>query len=61
VCPTLLVQGRRDPFGTPEEFAAHLPSIGGPVTEHWIDANHSPRESLDDDIVGFVTAWLSAL
>jgi predicted alpha/beta-hydrolase family hydrolase len=59
--PTLLVQGVRDPFGTPAEFAEHLPLIRGPLTEHWINANHSPKESLDDDIVGFVRTWLKAL
>ncbi|MDH3293337.1 MAG: dienelactone hydrolase [Acidimicrobiia bacterium] len=60
-CPTLLIQGRRDPFGTPAEFARHLPSISGPLTEHWIDANHSPNESLDGDIVGLVGTWLKSL
>ncbi len=59
--PTLLIQGTRDPFGTPAEFARHLPSIPGELTEQWIDANHSPKESLDDDIVGFVKRWLSSV
>lgn len=58
-CPTLLVQGGRDPFGKPDEFARHLPSLAGPLTEHWIDANHSPAEKLDGDIVAAVKHWLA--
>ena len=57
-CPTLLVQGTRDPFGKPDEFARHLPAIAGPVTVDWLDANHSPAEKLDDDIVATVRGWL---
>lgn len=59
-CPTLLIQGTRDPFGKPDEFAAHLPSIAGPVVEEWIDGNHSPKGH-DDHIVATVGAWLSGL
>lgn len=60
-CPTLLVQGTRDPMGKPDEFARYLPTIAGPLTESWIDANHSPGEKLDDDIVATVTSWLADL
>ena len=60
-CPTLLVQGRRDPMGRPDEFARHLPALAGPLTEHWIDANHSPAEKLDDEIVAVVRSWLASL
>jgi len=60
-CPTLVVQGTRDPFGKPDEFARHLPAIAGPVAEQWIDANHSPAEKLDDDIVAGITSWLAGL
>lgn len=60
-CPTLLVQGRSDPFGKPDEFARYLPLISGPLTEHWIDANHSPAEKLDGAIVAAVTSWLADL
>lgn len=59
VKPVLLVQGRRDPFGTPEEFARHLPAIAGPVTELWIDGGHDPKPSLDDDIVAAVRRFLT--
>lgn len=57
--PVLLVQGRKDPFGTPEEFAAHVPAISGPVTEHWLDGNHDPRPSCDDEIIESVSQFLA--
>ncbi len=60
-CPTLLIQGTRDPMGKPDEFARHLPSIAGPLTEHWIDANHSPAEKLNGDIMAAVTSWMAGL
>ena len=56
--PVLLVQGRKDPFGTPDEFAEHLPAIPGPVTEHWVDGGHDPRPTRDDEIVSAVVRWL---
>ncbi|MEM8923050.1 MAG: alpha/beta family hydrolase [Actinomycetota bacterium] len=59
-CPVLLVQGRRDPFGTPEEFAAHLPSIAGPLTEVWLDGNHDPRPSHDETVLAAVAEWIGA-
>lgn len=59
--PTLLVQGTRDPFGKPDEFAVHLPALAGPVTEVWINGNHSPKVELDEEIVAAVTRWASEL
>lgn len=56
--PVLLVQGRKDPFGTPDEFAEHLPTIAGPVSEHWVDGGHDPRPTRDDEIVSAVARWL---
>jgi len=56
--PVLLVQGRKDPFGTPEEFAQHLGAIPGPLTEHWVDGGHDPRPTRDDEIVSAVLRWL---
>jgi predicted alpha/beta-hydrolase family hydrolase len=57
--PVLLVQGRRDPFGTPEEFAAHLPTVAGPVTQLWVEGNHDPKASLDGEIVAAIRRWLT--
>jgi predicted alpha/beta-hydrolase family hydrolase len=59
-CPVLLVQGTRDPMGKPDELARHLPTLAGPVTESWIDANHDPKGH-DDHIVATVSRWLSSL
>lgn len=59
-CPTLLIQGTRDPFGRPEEFEQHLPSLGGPLEQEWIDANHDPKGH-DDHILEVVSGWLSSL
>jgi predicted alpha/beta-hydrolase family hydrolase len=56
--PVLLVQGRRDPFGSPAAFAPHLATVGGPVTEVWVDGNHDPKPVVDDEIVDAVEAWL---
>ena len=55
--PTLVVSGSRDPFGSPDEFAEHLPSVAGAVTTEWIDGGHAPRGK-DDDIVAIVRRFL---
>ncbi len=60
--PTLFVSGDRDPFGTPEEFAAHLGAIGGSVTVHWLEGQgHNPKPKSDTGIVAVVGAFLAAL
>lgn len=62
-CPVLLVQGRRDPFGTPEEFARQLPSLAGPLTEVWIDGGHDPTRTVPsiELVVGCVEGWMNGL
>ncbi len=60
--PVLFVGGDRDPFGTPEEFAAHLGAIAGDVTVHWLAGQrHDPKPSADTEIVAAVGAFLDAL
>ena len=60
--PTLFVGGDRDPFGTPEEFAAHIGAIAGAVTVHWLEGQrHDPKPSTDTEIVAAVSAFLAAL
>jgi predicted alpha/beta-hydrolase family hydrolase len=44
--PTLVVQGERDPFGSPEEVRAALAAESGPVTVHPVKGNHSPTSGL---------------
>jgi predicted alpha/beta-hydrolase family hydrolase len=40
--PTLIVQGTRDPFGSPEDIAPHLRGAGVPVTVHAVQGgDHS--------------------
>ncbi len=55
--PTLVLSGLRDPFGSPEEFATHLPAIPGPVTTAWVTGTHSPKGK-DPQIVQQVRAFL---
>ena len=60
--PTLLVNGDRDPFGTPDEFQAHLGAIAGDVTVHWLEGQgHDPRPRVDTEIVAAVGAFLAEL
>lgn len=60
--PTLLVNGDRDPFGTPEEFAAHIGAISGEVTVHWLQSQgHNPKPRVDPEIVAVVGAFLAEL
>jgi predicted alpha/beta-hydrolase family hydrolase len=58
-CPVLVVQGDKDPFGRPDELAAHLAALAGPTEVVWLaGAGHDPKRR-DDEIVGAVQAWLS--
>ena len=60
--PVLFVGGDRDPFGTPEEFAAHLGAIAGDVTVHWLERqNHNPKPSADAETVAAVAKFIVAL
>lgn len=60
--PTLFVGGDRDPFGTPEEFAAHLSAIAGDVTVHWLEGQrHDPRPRVDTEIAAAVARFVTAL
>ncbi len=59
--PCLFISGDRDPFGTPEEFDAHLPAIKGPVTTVWLEGEgHDPKKA-DAEIVAVVASWLETL
>jgi predicted alpha/beta-hydrolase family hydrolase len=43
--PVLFVSGRKDPFGTPDEFEQHVSTISGQTTVEWVDGNHSPKNN----------------
>lgn len=57
--PTLFLSGDRDPFGTPDEFARHVPDLGGSTTIEWVAGTHSPND--DDAVVEIVGTWLGSL
>ena len=60
--PVLFVGGDRDPFGSPEEFAAHLDAIAGDVAVHWLEGQrHDPKPSADTEIVAAVAGFLDGL
>ena len=54
--PTLFVSGQKDPFGKPDEFAAHVGAIAGPTTMEWVPGNHSPKDN--EQIVDLVRTYL---
>lgn len=54
--PTLFASGERDPFGSPGEFAEHLPSIPAETSVEWVSGNHSPKDH--DQIVDIVRTYL---
>jgi predicted alpha/beta-hydrolase family hydrolase len=56
--PTLLVSGERDPFGSPDEFAQHIPSIAGPVDVEWVSGGHSPKGQ-DPAICALIRTFLA--
>jgi len=56
--PTLFISGRKDPFGTPEEFATHVESIPAETELSWVEGGHSPKGSAEQDVVRMVRAAL---
>ncbi len=62
VAPCLFVSGTSDPFGKPDEFSAHVGTIAGPATTHWIEGGaHAPKPSADEEISRVVKNWLARL
>ncbi|MGE0393795.1 MAG: alpha/beta family hydrolase [Vicinamibacterales bacterium] len=66
--PVLVVQGERDPFGSPLELAPHFGTIPAPVTVHAVaHGDHSlappkrtgpPVEEVYDGVLDVIAAWL---
>ncbi len=57
--PVLLIQGASDPFGKEPEFAEHLPSIPGPVSQVWLErTGHDPVAKHDPTVLAAVSDWL---
>lgn len=59
--PCLFVSGDRDPFGTPDEFDAHLGAINGPVTTVWLEGERHDPKKADAEIVAAVAGWLNTI
>lgn len=62
--PCLFVSGERDPFGTPDEFVAHVADIRAPVTTCWLSApgaGHDPSPAHDIEIVTAAREWILGL
>ena len=61
--PCLFVSGDNDPFGTPDEFDSHLPTVGGPVTKLFLDGGrHDPKNKAQvQAIVDAVEAWCEGI
>ncbi|MGN8247335.1 alpha/beta family hydrolase [Cellulomonas soli] len=57
--PVLAVSGLRDPFGTPEELATHLATLGGPHELVLVPGAHAPAD--DDAVADAVRDWLVRL
>ena len=58
--PVLFISGDKDPFGAPAEFAEHVGSIPGPVTQIWLPGGHDPRNA-DPAIAAAIVTWLAGL
>ncbi len=56
--PALFVSGDRDPFGTPEELAAALQLVGGPVTSVTVPGARHELSGCDDLVARAVRKWL---
>lgn len=59
--PCLFISGDRDPFGSPEEFGAHLGAINGPVTTVWLEGERHDPKKTDAAIVEAVANWVGVL
>ena len=57
--PCLFVSGEKDPFGSPDEFAAAVKAIPGEVTQVWVGGGHDPKK--DDQVAAAVADWLASL
>lgn len=58
--PCLFVSGDRDPFGSPDEFAAAVKLIKGPVAQVGVTGGHDPRNQ-DAAVATAVKDWIGSL
>jgi uncharacterized protein len=57
--PCLFLSGTKDAFGTPDEFAQHLPSIPGPRTEVWLEGKGHDLKGCNAVIAEHIRDWIS--
>jgi predicted alpha/beta-hydrolase family hydrolase len=59
--PCLFVSGTRDPFGSPDELAAALEQVGGPVTVHLVEGGGHDLKRADAAVAAVVADWVARL
>jgi predicted alpha/beta-hydrolase family hydrolase len=59
--PCLFVSGTRDPFGSPDELAAALEQVGGPVTVHLVEGAGHDLKRADAAVAAVVADWVARL
>lgn len=57
--PVLAVSGAADPYGTPEELARHLRSVGGPLQHVTVAGAHVPTDPTH--VASVVAQWVGDL
>jgi pimeloyl-ACP methyl ester carboxylesterase len=60
-CPTLLIQGRDDPYGTLDQLERIAVRVRGPVERLVVPGGHSPHLEAPDEVLAAVTAFSAAL
>ena len=69
--PTLIVQGSRDDFGTPEELRTHFSAVPTAVTLHVVEggdhsfkvgrASSTPQQQVFDTVQDVIASWLASV
>lgn len=59
--PCLFISGTRDPFGSPDEFAAATSTMTAPVEHLWIDGGRHDLKGADATIADAVARFLDGL
>jgi pimeloyl-ACP methyl ester carboxylesterase len=60
-CPTLLIQGEDDPYGTLDQLDRIQARVRGPVEQLVVPGGHSPHVEAADAVVAAITAFAAEL
>jgi pimeloyl-ACP methyl ester carboxylesterase len=60
-CPTLLIQGVDDPYGTLEQLDRIQARVRGPVSRLEVPGGHSPHFDASDEVLGAFAAFTKGL